>query len=31
MPQRKFTDQQIRQGLPDAGPFPLRDLRCCCA
>jgi uncharacterized protein YbjT (DUF2867 family) len=30
-PQRKFTDAQIRQGLPEPGPFTLRDLRCCCA
>jgi len=28
-PQRKFTDEQIRQGLPEPGPFTLRDLRCC--
>ena len=31
LPQRKFTDAQIRQGLPEPGPFTLRDLRCCCA
>lgn len=31
LPQRKFTDEQIRKGLPEAGPFTLRDLRCCCA
>jgi hypothetical protein len=31
LPQRKFTDEQIRTGLPEAGPFTLRDLRCCCA
>ena len=28
---RKFTDEQIRKGLPEPGPFTLRDLRCCCA
>lgn len=31
LPQRKFTDEQIRKGLPEPGPFTLRDLRCCCA
>ncbi len=31
IPQRKFTDEQIRSGLPEPGPFTLRDLRCCCA
>lgn len=30
-PQRTFSDEQIRHGLPEAGPFTLRDLRCCCA
>ena len=29
LPERKFTDEQIRQGLPEPGPFTLRDLRCC--
>lgn len=29
LPQRKFTGEQIRQGLPEPGPFTLRDLRCC--
>ena len=29
LPQRKFTDDQIRKGLPDPGPFTMRDLRCC--
>jgi nucleoside-diphosphate-sugar epimerase len=31
LPKRKFTDEQIRNGLPEPGPFTLRDLRCCCA
>src|SRR5258707_1386813 len=31
LPRRKFTDEQIRNGLPKPGPFTLRDLRCCCA
>ena len=31
LPERKFTDEQIRRGLPEPGPFTLRDLRCCCA
>jgi NADH dehydrogenase len=31
LPELKFTDAQIRQGLPEPGPFTLRDLRCCCA
>jgi len=31
VPKRKFTDEQIRKGLPEPGPFTLRDLRCCCA
>jgi len=30
-PKRKFTDEQIRRGLPEPGPFTLRDLRCCSA
>jgi uncharacterized protein YbjT (DUF2867 family) len=29
LPRRKFTDDQIRDGLPEPGPFTLRDLRCC--
>ena len=29
LPARRFTAEQIRSGLPDAGPFGLRDLRCC--
>jgi uncharacterized protein YbjT (DUF2867 family) len=29
MPVRLFTPDQIRDGLPEAGPFGLRDLRCC--
>ena len=29
LPQRKFTDAQIRDGLPAPGRFTLRDLRCC--
>src|SRR5262249_54415347 len=24
-----FTEDQIRKGLPPAGPFGLRDIRCC--
>src|SRR5215831_1885034 len=28
-PTRRFTDEQIRKGLPLPGPFTLRDLRCC--
>lgn len=28
-PERKFTNEQIRRGLPEPGPFSLRDLRCC--
>ena len=28
-PVRRFTPEQIRNGLPEAGPFGLRDLRCC--
>jgi len=31
LPQREFNDEQIRKGLPEPGPFTLRDLRCCCA
>lgn len=30
-PRRRFTDDQIRIGLPEPGPFTVRDLRCCCA
>jgi NADH dehydrogenase len=29
LPRRSFTDDQIRNGLPQPGPFTLRDLRCC--
>ena len=29
MPTRKFTDEQIRNGLPEPGPFRFRDLRWC--
>jgi uncharacterized protein YbjT (DUF2867 family) len=29
LPTRKFTGEQIRKGLPEPGPFTLRDLRCC--
>lgn len=29
LPQRRFTDDQIRNGLPEPGPFTMRDLRCC--
>ncbi len=28
-PQRRFTETQIRAGLPERGPFTLADLRCC--
>jgi uncharacterized protein YbjT (DUF2867 family) len=28
LPARRFTDDQIRDGLPEPGPFTLRDLRC---
>jgi uncharacterized protein YbjT (DUF2867 family) len=28
-PRRRFTDDQIREGLPEPGPFTLQDLRCC--
>jgi NADH dehydrogenase len=28
-PGLRFTEEQIRQGLPPAGPFGARDLRCC--
>ena len=30
-PRRKFTDDQIRAGLPEPGPFTIADLRCCVA
>ncbi len=29
LPARRFTDEQIRSGLPAPGRFTLRDLRCC--
>lgn len=29
LPMRRFTGEQIRQGLPKPGRFGLRDLRCC--
>jgi uncharacterized protein YbjT (DUF2867 family) len=29
LPVRRFTPEQIRDGLPEAGPFGLHDLRCC--
>ncbi|MDQ6653911.1 MAG: NAD(P)H-binding protein [Acidobacteriota bacterium] len=29
LPKRRFTDEQILKGLPEAGGFSLRDLRCC--
>lgn len=29
LPVLRFTPEQIRRGLPAAGPFGLRDLRCC--
>jgi nucleoside-diphosphate-sugar epimerase len=29
MPTRKFSDEQIRNGLPEPGPFGFRDLRWC--
>ena len=28
-PKLNFTDEQIRKGLPEPGPFTVRDLRCC--
>jgi len=28
-PKRKFSDEQIGNGLPEPGPFTIRDLRCC--
>jgi NADH dehydrogenase len=30
-PKLWFTDEQIRKGLPEPGPFTARDLRCCYA
>jgi uncharacterized protein YbjT (DUF2867 family) len=29
LPTRRFTAEQIRDGLPEPGPFGMRDLRCC--
>lgn len=29
LPRRRFTDDQIRDGLPKPGPFTLQDLKCC--
>lgn len=29
LPATPFTAEQIRKGLPEPGPFGLRDLRCC--
>lgn len=29
LPATRFTAQQIQKGLPEPGPFRLRDLRCC--
>jgi uncharacterized protein YbjT (DUF2867 family) len=29
LPARRFTEEQIRSGLPAPGRFTLRDLRCC--
>lgn len=29
LPSRHFTADQILRGLPEAGPFGLRDLKCC--
>jgi len=28
-PRRKFTDDQIRRGLPEPAAFGMSDLRCC--
>ena len=28
-PRLRFTDEQVRRGLPEPGRFGLRDLRCC--
>jgi len=30
-PKRKFTEEQIRRGLPKAGLFGMSDFRCCIA
>lgn len=29
LPTTRFTREQIQNGLPEPGPFGLRDLRCC--
>src|SRR5215471_4548601 len=29
LPATRFTPEQIQRGLPEPGPFALRDLRCC--
>jgi hypothetical protein len=29
LPATRFTAEQIENGLPEPGPFGLRDLRCC--
>lgn len=29
LPTTRFTGEQIQKGLPEPGPFGLRDLRCC--
>jgi NADH dehydrogenase len=29
LPRQQFTPEQIRKGLPEPGPFGIRDLRCC--
>jgi uncharacterized protein YbjT (DUF2867 family) len=29
LPSTRFTAEQIQKGLPEPGPFGLRDLRCC--
>jgi len=29
LPTTRFTAEQIQKGLPQSGPFALRDLRCC--
>ena len=28
-PRIPFTEEQIRRGLPEPGPFGVKDLRCC--
>jgi hypothetical protein len=30
-PATPFTEEEIRRGLPEPGPFGLADLRCCLA